>query len=99
MGWGALAQEAVAGAEADMARVQAAADAIRQAIGKVAPLLDAGTWQGPAAAAWIGEWNGFYQAVQSCLNALPAAEQQVISQVRAQMAQLARQHAGQPAQG
>lgn len=97
MGWGALAQEAVALTEADMARVQTAADAIGQAIGKVTPLLNAGTWEGPEAAAWIAEWNGFYRSVQACLAGLPGTEQQVISQVRTQMERLSRQRAGQPA--
>jgi hypothetical protein len=97
MGWGNLAEEAVSAAEGDMARVQAAADAISAALKKVEPWLNAGTWQGPDATTWMGQWNSFYATVQSCLNGLPAAEANVVSQTRIQMEKLARQHAGQPA--
>jgi uncharacterized protein YukE len=97
MGWGDLIQEAVQEAEADMAKVQGAADAIQSAISRVEPWLDPATWQGSEATAWIGEWKSFYQAVQSCLNGLPAAEAQVIATVRSQMEKMAQQHAGQPA--
>lgn len=97
MSWGDLVQEAVAEARSDMARVQAAADAISKAVSNVSPWLDDGTWQGPDAARWIGDWHGFYQSVQSCLNGLPAAEAQLVAQVRTQMDKLARDHAGQPA--
>jgi uncharacterized protein YukE len=97
MGWGQLVQEAVTDAQNDMARVESAAGAIQAAIGKVQPLLTSGTWQGPAATAWIGNWQSLYKSVQSCLNGLPAAEAQVVSQVRTDMEAQARQHAGQPA--
>lgn len=97
MGWGQLEFEAVSAAQADMAKVQAAADAIQAAIAKVTPLLNSGTWQGPEATSWIGDWQSFYKGVQSCLNSLPAAEAQAVSQVRQEMQKLAQQHAGQPA--
>jgi uncharacterized protein YukE len=95
MGLGQLAEEAVNAAEGDMARVQAAADAISAAIKKVQPLLNSGTWQGPAATAWTGEWNSLYAAVASCLNGLPAAEANVVAQVRTQMEKMIQQHARQ----
>jgi hypothetical protein len=97
VGWGQLVEEAVSEAESDMARVQAAAEAINAAIAKVRPLLSGDTWQGPDAAAWIGDWNGFYKSVQSCLGVLPAAEKAVVAKVQSDMESQARQHAGQPA--
>lgn len=97
MGWGDVIAEAVGEAQTDMARVQSAAQAIQQAISSVQPLLTSATWQGPAATAWIGQWQSFYKAVQSCLDSLPAAETQVVSQVRATMEKIAHEHAGQPA--
>jgi uncharacterized protein YukE len=92
MGWGDLIAEAVSDAQADMASVEGAATAIQDAINKVTPLLNSGTWEGPAATSWIGDWQSFYKAVQSCLNSLPAAEAQVVSQVRSQMEKLASEH-------
>ena len=97
MGWGQLVEEAVSEAESDMARVQAAAEAINAAIGKVRPLLSGDTWQGPDASSWISDWNGFYKSVQSCLGGLPAAEKAVVAKVQSDMESQARQHAGQPA--
>jgi uncharacterized protein YukE len=97
MGWGDAIAEAVGEAQSDMARVQSAAQAIQAAISNVQPLLTSGTWQGPAATAWIGQWQGFYKSVQSCLDSLPVAEAEVVSQVRASMEKLAHEHAGQPA--
>jgi hypothetical protein len=97
MGWAQLAQDDILAAQQDMARVQAAADAISAAIGTVAPLLDSGTWQGPEAAAWIGEWHSFYQAVRSCLGGLPAAQAQVVAKVRADAEKMIQQHNRQPA--
>ena len=97
MGWGDIIAEAVGEAQDDMARVQAAAQAIQQAIGSVQPLLTSDTWEGPAATAWIGQWQSFYKAVQSCLDSLPAAESEVVSQVRASMELMAHDHASQPA--
>jgi uncharacterized protein YukE len=97
MGWGDLVQEAVRDAQDDMASVESAAGAIKAAIGKVQPLLTSGTWDGPAAATWIGNWQSLYKSVQSCLDGLPAAEAQVVSQVRTSMQAQARAHAGQPA--
>ncbi len=85
--------DAVASAEADMSKVQAAADAINAAIGKVRPLLGGDTWTGPAASAWEGDWNSFYGSVVSCLNSLPSAEASVISGVRQQAEQLQKQMA------
>lgn len=82
MGRGEQAHEAVAGAQADMARVQAAAAAIAEAISKVRPLADAATWQGPPAWSWLGDWEWFYALVQSCLDGLPAVQQQVIAQAQ-----------------
>ncbi|MGD0069688.1 MAG: hypothetical protein ABSB76_40535 [Streptosporangiaceae bacterium] len=80
--------EAVQAASADMATVQAAADAINGAIGRVKPLLSGQTWTGPAATAWEGDWNNCYSAVLSCLNALPGAEASVIAGVQRQAEQL-----------
>jgi hypothetical protein len=88
-----MIEEAVQAAAADMATVQAAADAISGAVAKVTPLLSGQTWTGPAATAWEGDWNSCYAAVLSCLNGLPAAEASVIAGVRRQMEQLARQQA------
>ena len=96
MGWGDVIAEAVGEAQTDMARVQAAAQAIGQALGNVQPLLTSATWEGPAATAWIGQWQSFYKGVQSCLDSLPVAETEVVSQVRASMEKLAHAHAGQP---
>jgi uncharacterized protein YukE len=97
MGWGDLIAEAVSDAQNEMSGVESAAEAIQAAINDVRPLLTSGTWQGPAATAWIGQWQGLYSAVQSCLASLPAAEAQVVSQVRTSMEKAAAQHAGQPA--
>ncbi len=83
--------DAVSSAEADMSKVQAAADAISAAIGKVRPLLGGDTWTGPAASAWEGDWNSFYGAVTGVLNSLPSAEASVINGVRQQAEQLAKQ--------
>ena len=94
MGWGALIAEAVSDAQNDMASVESAAQAISKAISNVTPLLTSGTWQGPDATAWIGDWQSFYKGVQSCLAGLPAAEAQVVSQVRTSMENAARQHSG-----
>jgi hypothetical protein len=97
MGWGDLVAETVSDAQTDMASVESAARAIQTAISKVSPLLTSGTWEGPEATAWIGEWQSLYKSVQSCLASLPAAETQVVAQVRSNMEKMARQHAGQPA--
>jgi hypothetical protein len=97
MGWGDLIAETVGDARSEMASVEAAAQAIQKAIGNVQPWLTPDTWQSGEATAWIGEWQSLYKAVQSCLASLPAAEAQVITQVRNSMDALARQHAGQPA--
>ena len=97
MGWGDLVAEAVSDAQTDMASVESAAQAIQKAIGNVTPLLTSGTWQGPEATTWIGDWQSFYKSVQSLLASLPTAEAQVVSQVRTSMEKAARQHAGQPA--
>ena len=83
--------DAVSSAEADMSRVQTAADAITAAIGKVRPLLGGDTWTGPAATAWEGEWNSFYGTVLGVLNSLPSAEASVINGVRQQAEQLQKQ--------
>jgi uncharacterized protein YukE len=89
--------EAVEAAAADMGNVQAAADAISAAIGKVRPWLGGDTWTGPAANSWEGGWDNFYATVQSCLNALPGAEASVIAGVQKQAEQLAasRAHAAE----
>lgn len=88
-----MVEEAVQAAAADMAKVQAAADAISAAVGKVKPTLSGQTWTGPAATAWEGDWNSCYSAVLSCLNALPAAEASVIADVQRQAEQLAARQA------
>jgi predicted trehalose synthase len=97
MGWGDLIAESVREAQDDMATVESAAMAIQKAISNVQPWLTSDTWRSPEATAWIGDWQSFYNAVQSCLNSLPAAEAQVVAQVRTSMEKMARQHAGQPA--
>lgn len=97
MGWGDLVAEAVASTQADMAKVQGAANAIQAAISSAQGLLTSDTWFGQPAQAWIGDWTGTYKSVQSCLGSLPNAEASVVSAVRTQMEHLAQQHAGQPA--
>jgi hypothetical protein len=97
MGWGDLVAETVGEARSEMAGVEAAAQAIQHAISNVQPWLTPDTWQSGEATAWIGDWQGFYKTVQSCLASLPAAEAQVVAQVRSDMQKMARQHAGQPA--
>lgn len=97
MGWGDLIAESVGDARDEMASVEAAAQAIQKAIGNVQPWLTPDTWQSGEATTWIGEWQSLYKAVQNCLSSLPAAEAQVVAQVRSSMEALARQHAGQPA--
>lgn len=84
-----IVADAVQAAAADMARVQAAADAINGAVGRVRPLLSGQTWTGPAATAWEGDWNNSCSAVLSCLNALPGAEASVIAGVQRQAEQVA----------
>lgn len=97
MGWGDLIADAVSDAQGEMANVESAARAIQKAISNVQPLLNSGTWQSGEATAWIGDWQSFYKGVQNCLSGLPAAEAQVVSQVRTSMEKEAHQHAGQPA--
>src|SRR6266851_2222681 len=95
MAYGDLMAEAVRGAQDDMSLVDAAAQKILGAIRSAAPWLGDQTWTGQAATAWCGDWDSFYRQVQSLLaNQLPGAEAQVVSQVRTQMQQLARQHHG-----
>jgi hypothetical protein len=84
--------ECVQAATQDMAKVQAAAEAISGAIGKVRPWLTGQTWKGPAATAWEGEWESCYNSVQGCLNSLPGAEASVISAVRTQAEQQLKKH-------
>jgi hypothetical protein len=96
MGWGDLVAQSVGEAQAAMGQVESAAQTIQAAISNVQPWLTSSTWQSGEATAWIGNWQSFYQAVQSCLGSLPAAEAQVVSRVRSDMEKLARQHAGQP---
>jgi hypothetical protein len=93
MGSGDIVSQAVSAAQADMNTVQAAADAITTAAAKVKPWLTPETWEGNAAATWTGEWESFYQAVQSCLNDLPSAESEIVSAVQTQMTQLAQRRA------
>jgi uncharacterized protein YukE len=88
MGSGDIVSQAVSAAQADMNTVQAAADAIATAAGKVKPWLTPETWEGNAATAWAGEWESFYQALQSCLNDLSSAESQIVSAVQTQVTQL-----------
>jgi hypothetical protein len=97
MGWGDLVAEEVGDAQNAMDSVDSAAQAIQRAINKVRPLLTSQTWSGPDATAWIGQWQSLYAAVQSCLNSLPAAENTVVTQVRANAEKIAREHAGQSA--
>jgi hypothetical protein len=97
MGWGGLVAETVAEAQNAMSGVESAARAIQAAISNVQPWLTSDTWQSGEATAWIGDWQSFYKAVQSCLGSLPAAEAQVVAQVRTDMEKMARQHAGQAA--
>jgi uncharacterized protein YukE len=95
MAYGDLIAEAVKGAQDDMSQVNAAAQTILGAIRSAAPWLSGQTWTGQAATAWCGDWDSFYRQVQSLLaGQLPGAEAQVVSQVRTQMQQLARQHPG-----
>jgi uncharacterized protein YukE len=96
MGSGDIVGQAVAAAQADMNTVQAAADAIGAAVGKVRPWLTRETWEGNAAATWTGEWETFYRTVQNCLNDLPSAESDIVSAVRTQMLQIAAQRSEAP---
>jgi len=85
-----LIQQAVESASYDMySRVQPAVDAITAAINKVRPLLDHGTWSGPAAQDWISQWISQHNRVLNLLAEMPGAELKVISDTRAQMAALA----------
>lgn len=99
MGLGQLVGEAVAYAEADMARVEAAAAAIKSAIGKARPWLDASTWQGLAAADWLGQWRSLYASVQRCLDDLPAAEAQVVAQVQTRMEDMVKARTSETTRG
>ncbi|HEY2507348.1 MAG TPA: hypothetical protein VGI58_12595 [Streptosporangiaceae bacterium] len=94
MGFGDIVEQAVDDACNDMyGTVQPAVDAISAAIKKVQPLLNSGTWQGPAATAWIGDWNSFYSGVMRLLATMPGAEASVISGVRDQMEKIEKQQA------
>jgi uncharacterized protein YukE len=84
-----MVQQAVEAAAQDMGNVQAAADAISAAIGKVTPWLNGQTWTGSAATSWEGDWNTFYATVKNCLSDLPAAESSVVSATQTQMEALA----------
>lgn len=86
-----IVAQSVSDAEADMNRVQLAADAISDAISRVRPWLTPETWDGAAATSWGDDWVSFYQGVQSCLNDLPAAESSIISAVETQMIQIEAQ--------
>jgi uncharacterized protein YukE len=97
MGYGDLVQQAVDAAADDMGNVQAAADAISAAISKASPWMNSQTWQGPAAANWQAEWQGFYRTVQNCLGELPSAESSVISETQTQMEQIVAKHDHQSA--
>ena len=90
MGSGDIVGQAVSAAQADMNTVQAAADAIITAVGKVRPWLTPQTWEGNAAATWTGDWESFYRTVQSCLDGLPSAESDIVSAVQTQMTQIAQ---------
>lgn len=86
MGYGNLIQEAVAGAQDDMATVDAAAQAIVSAINSAKTWITDQTWTGPAATSWCGDWNGFYGQLLNLLNnQLPGAETTVVNNVRTQM--------------
>lgn len=93
MGWGNVAAEGIADAQQDMAAVQAAAEAIIEAIGSARPWLNGQTWSGQAATSWCDSWQGSYRQVEACLNSLPAAEGQVVDRVRTQMEALIKAHA------
>lgn len=91
MGYGSLIQEAVSGAENDMATVNAAAQAIVTAINGAKTWVTDQTWTGPAATSWCSDWNGFYAQLLNLLNnQLPGAETTVVSNVRTQMEKLAQ---------
>lgn len=79
-----IIQQAVDDANYDMYnRVQPAVEALSAAFKKVQPLLDHGTWSGPAAEKWIREWMSQYKAVLKLLGDMPGAERKVVSDARA----------------
>lgn len=87
------AQETINAANRDMyRRVQPAAEAIRTAIQKVAPLLDNGTWSGNEAQKWISEWHARYNAVLRLLSELPDAEQKVVADVTKHAEKVSKQN-------
>lgn len=85
MGTGQLWAVARQAASEDMGRAVAAGDAISALIKNVRPFLNSGTWSGPAADAWMGEWNGFYGRLVRMLNELPAAQTAVLKTVDSEM--------------
>lgn len=81
--------QAVQDTQADMNTVQAAADAINDAIKKVEPWLTPETWRGQAATDWADNWKTVYHGVQSWLTGdLQPAENEIVSAVRTQMTEL-----------
>lgn len=82
---GQLWAEARQAASEDMGRAVAAGEAISALIKNVQPFLSSGTWSGPAADSWMGEWNSFYGQLLRMLNELPAAQAAVVKTVGNQM--------------
>jgi hypothetical protein len=85
MGYGDLVEQAVEAAANDMGNVQQAANAIQDAVNKCQGLLTPETWFGAPAQEWIGQWNGTYKSVLSCLASLPGAESSIIQAVQSKM--------------
>lgn len=98
MGLGQLAAEEIASARADMATLSAAAEAISTAISNARQWMNGQTWNGPAADAWMADWEAQFRDLQSLLGALPAAESRVIQNVTSDAEQMVRQAAQAQAQ-
>lgn len=75
--WG---EERQAAAE-ETGQAIAAGDAIAGLIKAVRPFLNAGTWSGPAADSWMGDWDNFYGRLLRMLQELPAAQATVQASV------------------
>lgn len=81
MGLGQIWGEEREAAAQETGQAIAAGDAIAELIKAVRPFLNAGTWGGPAADAWMGDWDNFYTRLLRMLNDLPAAQATVLSSV------------------
>lgn len=81
MGFGEIWAEEWQAAAAETGQAVAAAEAIAGLIKAVRPFLNAGTWSGPPADAWMGDWDNFYGRLLRMLDELPAAQATVLASV------------------